>query len=165
MCSCVLCARVNAAGRSLLMRFLLKRFRLKQLQNLYRSSNLCSNFRFNATWHTQPVVALVLCRWLVESDVSVTLSVTCMHWLCEWYNHAAHQVSSPTAIGFLINMSEKHISTSPSAIQVENRRKTIHIEEKLHTISRLEKGERIVDIFHNVMFTHSSVCKIHDNAH
>jgi len=59
-------------------------------------------------------------------------------------------------------MSEKRISTSPSAIQVENWRKTIHIEEKLHTISRLEKGERIVDICHNVRLADSSVRTIRD---
>jgi len=85
-----------------------------------------------------------------------------MRWLCEWYNHAAHQVSSPTAIGFLTNMSEKRISTSPSAIQVENRPKTIHIEEKLHAISRLEKGERIVGICCNVRLADSSVRTIRD---
>jgi len=61
-------------------------------------------------------------------------------------------------------MSEKRISTSPSAIQVENRRKTIHIEEKLHTISQLEKGERIVDICHNVRLADGSICTICDNA-
>jgi hypothetical protein len=38
-------------------------------------------------------------------------------------------------------MSEKRKSASPSAIQVKNRQKTIGIEEKLHVISRLEKGE------------------------
>jgi len=66
--------RVNATGRSLLTRFLLKRFRLRQLEYLYRSSNLCNNFRFNAMWHTLLVVALVLCRWLAESDVCHTVS-------------------------------------------------------------------------------------------
>jgi len=59
-------------------------------------------------------------------------------------------------------MSEKRISTSPSAIQVEYRRKTIHIEEKLHTLSRLEKGERIVDVCHNVRLADSSVRTIRD---
>jgi hypothetical protein len=59
-------------------------------------------------------------------------------------------------------MSEKRISTSPSAIQVENQRKTIHIEEKLHTIGQLEEGERIVDICHNVRLAHSSVRTIRD---
>jgi hypothetical protein len=43
--------------------------------------------------------------------------------------------------GFFTNMSEKRQSASPSAIQVKNMRKTIGIEEKLHVISRLEKGE------------------------
>jgi hypothetical protein len=47
-------------------------------------------------------------------------------------------------------MSGKRKSASPSAIQVKNRRKTIGTEEKLHVISRLEKGERIGDICHNV---------------
>jgi hypothetical protein len=50
-------------------------------------------------------------------------------------------VSSSTALAFLINISEKHKSTSPSAIQVKNLRKTIGIEEQLDIISRLEKGE------------------------
>jgi hypothetical protein len=61
-------------------------------------------------------------------------------------------------------MSEKHKFTSPRAIQVKIRRKTVSTEEKLDEISRLEKGEQIVDICHNVMFTHSSVHTIHDNA-
>jgi hypothetical protein len=47
-------------------------------------------------------------------------------------------------------MSEKRKSTSPGAIQVKNRRQTIGIEEELHVLSRLEKGERIVGICHNV---------------
>jgi hypothetical protein len=38
-------------------------------------------------------------------------------------------------------MSDKCQSASPSAIQVKNQQKTIGIEEKLHVISRLEKGE------------------------
>ena len=61
-------------------------------------------------------------------------------------------------------MSEKHKSASPSAIQVKNLRKTISIEEKLHVINRLEKGEQIVDICHNVRLTHSSVHTIRNNA-
>jgi hypothetical protein len=61
-------------------------------------------------------------------------------------------------------MNEKRKSTSPSAIQVKNWRKTIGIEEKLHVISRLEKGERTVDICRNVRLAHSSVHKIRDNA-
>jgi hypothetical protein len=61
-------------------------------------------------------------------------------------------------------MNEKCKSASPSAIQVKNQRKTIGIEEKLHVISRHEKGKQIVDINHNVRPTHSSVLSIHDNA-
>jgi hypothetical protein len=61
-------------------------------------------------------------------------------------------------------MSEKPKSTLPSAIQVKHRQKPIDTEEKLHVISQLEKGERIVDIFHNVRLTHSSIHTICDNA-
>ena len=42
---------------------------------------------------------------------------------------------------FLTKMSEKRISTSPSAIQVKIQRKTVSIEEKYNVISRLEKDE------------------------
>jgi hypothetical protein len=61
-------------------------------------------------------------------------------------------------------MSEKGKSASPSAVQMKNQRKTIGIEEKLHIISRLEKGEQIVDIRRNVRFARSSVHTIRDNA-
>jgi hypothetical protein len=44
-------------------------------------------------------------------------------------------ISSSTALAFITNMSEKHKSTSPSAIQVKNWRKTIGIEDKLEVIS------------------------------
>jgi hypothetical protein len=47
-------------------------------------------------------------------------------------------VSSPTVLAFLTIMSEKHTSTSPSAIQVKNWRKIISIAEKLDVISQLE---------------------------
>jgi hypothetical protein len=75
-----------------------------------------------------------------------------------------HLVSSSTALAFLTNMGEKHKSASPSTIQVKNRRKTIGIEEKLHVINQLEKGEQIVDICRNVRLTHSSVHTIRNNA-
>ena len=42
-------------------------------------------------------------------------------------------------------MSDKHKSTSPTAIQVKNWQKTIGSEGKLDEISQLEKGEWIVD--------------------
>jgi hypothetical protein len=57
-------------------------------------------------------------------------------------------------LAFLTNMSEKRKSATPTAIQVKNRRKTIGIEEKLHVISGLEKGERIVYICRNVGLAH-----------
>jgi hypothetical protein len=60
-------------------------------------------------------------------------------------------------------MSEKHKSTSPSKIQVTNRRKT-SIEEKLEVISRLKKCDQIFYICHDVRLAHSSTHTIHDNA-
>jgi len=56
-------------------------------------------------------------------------------------------------------MSHKHKSISPCAIQVQNRQKTIGFEEKLYV-----KGDRIVDMCHNVTFAHISICTFHDNA-
>jgi len=53
-------------------------------------------------------------------------------------------------------MSGKCKSSSPSTIPVKNRRKTINTEEKREVISRFEKGERIVDICHNVRIAHNS---------
>jgi len=76
----------------------------------------------------------------------------------------AHQVLSPRALAFLINVSEKRKSTPPRAIQVKNWRKTISTEQTVDVIGQLEKGERIAEKWHNVRFTHSSVCTIHDNA-
>jgi hypothetical protein len=57
-----------------------------------------------------------------------------------------------------MTLSEKCNSTSSSAIQVKNRRKTIGIEEKL------EKRERIVDICCNVRLAHSCTCTICEKA-
>jgi hypothetical protein len=42
--------------------------------------------------------------------------------------------------------------------------KTISIEKKLDIISRLEKGEQIVQVCCNVGFAHSSIHTVHDNA-
>jgi len=61
-------------------------------------------------------------------------------------------------------MSEKHKSTSPSAVQVKNQRKTVSIEEKLDEIRWLEKGEWIVVMCHNVWFADISVRSIRDIA-
>jgi hypothetical protein len=69
-----------------------------------------------------------------------------------------------TALAFIIKMSEKCKSSSPSAVQVKSWEKTVITEEKLDEISWLEKGERIVDIWHNVVFAHSSIRTIRDNA-
>ena len=61
-------------------------------------------------------------------------------------------------------MSEKRKSTWSIAIQVKNRGKIIGNKDKLDVISRLKKGERIVDISRNVKIARISVRKSHDNA-
>ena len=62
-----------------------------------------------------------------------------------WINYAGDiivaDVVSPSTFGFVINMSGKCKSTSPSAIQVKNQRQTVSAEEKLDIISQLEKGK------------------------
>jgi hypothetical protein len=40
----------------------------------------------------------------------------------------------------------------------------VSIEEKLDTLSQIKKGERIIDICHDVRHAHNSVHTIHDNA-
>jgi len=62
-------------------------------------------------------------------------------------------------LAFVTKMSEKCKSVSPCAIQVQNWQKTIGFEEKLHV-----KGDRIVDMCHNVTFVHISICTFHANA-
>jgi hypothetical protein len=69
------------------------------------------------------------------------------------------------ALPFVTKMSEKHKSTSPSAIQTKNQHRTNGIEEKLDVISQLERGEQMIDIRHNVRLAHINVCTICDNAH
>jgi len=101
----------------------------------------------------------IFCTRLAESDITVTPSVTWWDLLRSWYNHTAHVVSSSRSLAFLDNMTEKHKSTSPSAIQAENLWKTISSEDKLDVISRLERGEQIVDICHNDKLAHSSIWK------
>jgi hypothetical protein len=150
---------------SLVLRdFVLRVLALTWLEKLHRFFNLRDNFRFNAIWHRRSVAALIFCRRLAGSDVTVTPSVTCVDWLRWWYNHVNHLVSSSAVFAFLTNMNEKHKSTSSSVIQVKNRWKTIGIEEKLDVISWLEKGEWIVDICHNVRLAHNSVHTICGNA-
>jgi len=101
------------------------------------------------------------CKRLAESYVTVKLSVMCMDWFSWWYNHGAHLVSSSTALAFITNISEKHISASANAIQSV---KDISIEEKLDVLSWLPNGEQIAGTCHNVGLSHNSVCKICDNA-
>jgi hypothetical protein len=48
-------------------------------------------------------------------------------------------------LAFLTSIRDKQKYTLPSAIQVKNWEKKIDIEEKLDTISQLEKGDRIVN--------------------
>jgi hypothetical protein len=67
-------------------------------------------------------------------------------------------------LALVARISDKCISTSPSAIQVKNWQKTIGIEEKLDVITQLEKVEQIADRSHDVILAHSSVHTIHDNA-
>ena len=57
-------------------------------------------------------------------------------------------------MAFVTKMSKTVGSASSSAIY----------EETLDVIRQLEKGERIVDICHNVRFAHSSIHSIHDNV-
>ena len=70
----------------------------------------------------------------------------------------------PPSMAFVTKRSEKHKSTSPSAIQMKNWWKTFSIEEKLAIISQPEKAELIAVIGCNVRFARSSICTIHDNA-
>jgi len=76
----------------------------------------------------------------------------------------SHLVYSSTALALLTIVSEKHKSTSPSAIPMKSHWKAINIEEKLDVISRLEKGDQIVDMWHNVRFAHNSLHTVCDNT-
>jgi len=138
--------------------FILCDFALMHLENLLHFSNLHDKFWFNAIWQRQSVSTLIFCRRLTSSDITVTPSVTCMDWLCWWYDHVADLVFSATALAFLANMNEKCKSTSPSAIQVKNWWKTIGIEEKF------KKSEQIIGICYNVRFTVSSICTVCGNV-
>ena len=80
-------------------------------------------------------MTLVLCWFLPENVITVMPSVTCVDLLRWCYSHAADVVCPLTALTFITNMSEKHKSTLPSAIQVKNQCKTIGIEEKLGVVS------------------------------
>jgi len=112
-------------------------------------------------WHGRSEAVLNFCRRAAESDITVMPSVTCMDWLCWWYNHKAHVVSSSTALAFVTKMSEKCKSISPSAIQVKNRWKTMCVEEKLDISCQLEKANELVT--YGIMLC-ISICPIRDNA-
>jgi hypothetical protein len=73
--------------------------------------------------------------------------------------YTADVIPPSTALAFVTKMSEKRKSISPCAIQVQNQQKTISSEEKLYA-----KGDRIVDMCHNVTFAHISICTFCDNA-
>jgi len=73
-------------------------------------------------------------------------------------------VPPATAFVFVTKISERHKSTSPSAIQVKNRQNPITIQQKLDVINHLETGERIVAICCNTIFAHASIRTIHDIA-
>jgi low affinity Fe/Cu permease len=61
-------------------------------------------------------------------------------------------------------MCEKRKIKSSCVAQAKNRRKTISIENKLDVISRLGKGDRIVDTCRVVGFAHGSARTIRNNA-
>jgi len=109
---------------------------------------ICDIFQFNVICCRRSLAALVLSWRLVESDVTVTPSVTRVDWLCWWYNHAADLVHPSTALTFVTEMTEKCKATSSGAIQVKNLWKTVNTEEKLDVINHLEKGEQITGLCH-----------------
>jgi hypothetical protein len=76
-------------------------------ENLYHSSNLRDNFRFNAIWYRRSMAAHLFCSRLAQSDITVMPVVTRMVWIHFWYNHTAHLVSSSTTLDNLTNMNEK----------------------------------------------------------
>jgi len=67
------------------------------------------------------------------------------------------------ALAFVTKMSKKRKSTSLGAIQVQNWWKTNSTDKKLEVITWFEKGERIVDICHNVRFIDNSMHTVCDN--
>jgi len=115
-------------------------------------------------WPGWNVAALVLCWRPAESDITFTPSVTYMDWLCWWHQRVVRVIPTPSSLAFDMKMSEKHKSASPCAMQVKNWWKTISIEKKLDLISRLEKGEWIFDICHNVRCADISIHTSRGNA-
>ena len=96
---------------------------LSHNSKIYTTFWICDNFWFNAIWHTWSTLEAS------RSDITVTLSVTCMdrrHWR---YNHAVDAVLPSSVVDFVIRISEKHKSTSPTAIRRKNWCKAISTEE------------------------------------
>ena len=80
------------------------------------------------------------------------------------YKHAADALPPSTALVCVTKMCKRHKSTSRSAIEVKNRRKTISVEEQIDVICRIERGELYVDVGRNVSFAYISVSTIRNNA-
>jgi len=136
---------------------------LMRLENLHQFLNLRDSFRFNVISHTRSVAIIVLeagrkwshCHAISHVYGFITLVIQTRGWCSSTINR----------IGFCLRKKhEKRKSALPGAIQVKNRRKAISTEDKVDLISRLEKGERIVDVCRNVRFTHTSVSAIRDNV-
>jgi hypothetical protein len=73
---CVWCFCIMAG--LVLCDFILCDFAFLHLENLHHFSNLRDNFCFNVVWPRQSVSALIFCRRLTGSDITVMPSVTCM---------------------------------------------------------------------------------------
>ena len=124
-----------------------------QLENLHPSQNYATIF--GLTW--SGIDDLWPCLLTVggyQKVTSLSYHQSCMHWLHWRYHHTAHLVSSSTALAFLTNMSEKHKSTSPRAIQVKKLAKD---SQYRRLMSWLEKGERIGDKCRIWRLAHSSI--------
>jgi hypothetical protein len=81
-----------------------------------------------------------------------------------WHQRVVRVIPTPSSLAFVTKMSDRHKTASPSAMQLKNRWKTINIEEKLDSVSRLERGEWIFDVCQNVRCAYISVHTIRDNA-
>jgi hypothetical protein len=153
---------VETTGRSCFTRFFFAPFRLdatwKFTPLLEFTRKLCDLTRFDR----RSMAVLILCLRLTESDVTVTPSVTCVGWLRWCYNHVAHVVLPSTALAIGTKMREKRKSALPSAVPFVKSAKDN--QYWLDVISRLEKGERIVDIWRNVRFVRIGLRTISDDA-
>jgi hypothetical protein len=97
-------------------------------------------FCFQVTWKFTPLFKYVIIFGLMwfgiraileasRSDIAVTPSVTRMNWIHWWYNHALDAVLPSTVLDSVIKMSEKHKSTSSTAIKLKNWLKKTSTEE------------------------------------